>query len=233
MYVRHERNCELPEALNTGFRRATGTYLTWGSDDDRLAPTAIAELLRFLEEHPDIDFVDADYWVIDACGAVVRQVDVRPPETLAEGNCVGVCRLYRRTVYEVVGDYDPATRLAEDYDYWLRVKHRFRLAPLHKRLYYRREHADSLTGRFAFEALRVAERVKLRQGYTTPATCRLKLELIDVLEALARRERATALRRLLQAIAGQPRHLTSRAMLSVLLETLIGTRARRSLRALT
>jgi len=60
VYVRHERNCELPEALNTGFRRATGTYLTWGSDDDRLAPTAIAELLRFLEERPDIDFVYAD-----------------------------------------------------------------------------------------------------------------------------------------------------------------------------
>jgi glycosyltransferase involved in cell wall biosynthesis len=232
MYVRHERNRGLPEALNTGFRHATGAYLTWSSDDDRLAPTAIAELVGVLQERRDIDFVYADYWVIDVDGELVRQVEVGPPETLVLGNCVGICRLYRRAVYEVIGDYDPSTRLAEDYDYWLRVSRRFRMAPLHKRLAYRRDHPGSLTSRFRVDARRVAERVKLEHGCTTPAAYRRALDWLDVWEALASGDRVAALRRGLRATLRDPRHLTNRLLPSLLLEAMIGTRAREGLRTI-
>ena len=61
VYIRNVRNAGLPGALNIGFARTTGNYLTWTSDDNEYAPTAIAEMLRALRGSPEVDFVYADY----------------------------------------------------------------------------------------------------------------------------------------------------------------------------
>ena len=226
--LRHERNRGLPEALNTGFRQAHGAYLTWTGDDDRFAPDAIEEMLAFLESHPQVAFVYADYWVIDAAGTVLDEVHVEPPSALAQGNCVGYCRLHRRDVYEAIGEYDPGAALAEDYDYWLRAARRFRLAALRKTLYYRREHADSLTGRHRLAAARVAECAKRRHGWTTQAEHRRALAAIDIAEAFElhrRGERAETMRRALRAVARHPGYLANRGVLSILLQAITGRRS--------
>ena len=58
--IQHDRNRKLPAALNTGFRRSGGAYLTWTSHDNYYVPTAIAELVQFLEESTGVDFVLSD-----------------------------------------------------------------------------------------------------------------------------------------------------------------------------
>jgi len=50
----------LPRGLNIGFARTTGQYLSWTSDDNEYAPTAIEEMLRALRDSPDGEFVYAD-----------------------------------------------------------------------------------------------------------------------------------------------------------------------------
>ncbi len=54
--------------------------------------------------------------------------DLPDPAHLNEGSCVGACFLYRRRVYEEVGEYDTHLFLAEDYDYWLRISQRYPIA---------------------------------------------------------------------------------------------------------
>jgi hypothetical protein len=70
-----------------------------------------------------------------------------PPETLAYRNPVGACFLYRRGVYESVGDYAEDLFLVEDWDYWIRIAKRFRIEPMPSDLYLFRRHGGSLTQR--------------------------------------------------------------------------------------
>src|SRR3989338_3726440 len=64
-YIRNEKNQRLPRSLNIGFAAATGDYLTWTSDYNQYLPTALEEMLRFLESRPDVDFVYTDMYVLN------------------------------------------------------------------------------------------------------------------------------------------------------------------------
>jgi GT2 family glycosyltransferase len=72
---------------------------------------------------------------------------VENPKALDVDNCIGGCFLYRRQVYEAVGDFHEEAFLAEDYEYWLRVREKFRMKKLDQALYYYRTHEESLTGK--------------------------------------------------------------------------------------
>ncbi|MDQ3347027.1 MAG: glycosyltransferase family 2 protein [Acidobacteriota bacterium] len=161
-YVRHDTNRGLPAALNTGFAEASGALLTWTSDDNLYTPDAIEQMVRFLCTYPDVDFVYSDAYEIDAEGKVVGMLRVPPPEWLRVKNRVGGSFMYRRRVYEALGDYDPGAVLAEDYDYWLRVARRFTMQRLFRSLYYYRYHPRSLTASCARQQVKgQAERVRL------------------------------------------------------------------------
>lgn len=160
-YVRHEVNLGLPAALNSGFAEASGVLLTWTSDDNLYTPDAIEQMVRFLCTYPDVDFVYSDAYEIDAEGQVVGMLWVPPPEGLRVKNRVGGSFMYRRGVYQALGDYDPGAVLAEDYDYWLRVSRRFTMQRLFRVLYYYRYHPRSLTSNCARQHVTVqAERVR-------------------------------------------------------------------------
>ncbi len=152
-FFRHERNRGLAEALNTGFQNSTGAYLTWTSDDNYYAETAVEELVRFLQTHPRVDLVyaemyDFDERKVDHGWRIRRNLPVSSLEILHDlPNGIGACFLYNRKVYEAIGNYDARAFLVEDYDYWIRVSKRFRMQRLFKPLYYYRCHEESLTGR--------------------------------------------------------------------------------------
>jgi Glycosyl transferase family 2 len=164
-YFRHDKNRGLSEALNTGFRNSTGQYLTWTSDDNYFAEDAIERMVAFLQTYPEVDFVCADSVVItgNADGTILRTLRAKPPQTLRSSNGVTPCFLYKRNVYEAIGNYDASCFLAEDYDYWMRISRHFRLQRMFRLLYYYRRHADSLTDKYGKEAVaRQAGRVRQR-----------------------------------------------------------------------
>ncbi len=160
---RHEKNLGLPQALNTGFRNSTGQYLTWTSDDNYYADNAIEEMSRFLQTYPEVDFVYADSYILDESdGNPAPKVQRNAlPEDLSVRNGIGACFLYKRKVYETIGEYNPRFFLAEDYDYWIRVAQRFRMQRLFRPLYYYRFHRNSLTLRCSREVItEVTEMIK-------------------------------------------------------------------------
>jgi len=94
--LRHAVNRRLPAALNTGFAAARGELLSWTSDDNHYQPDALAELAGTLAERPDVDFVFADYAIIDDEGRTVREVVAQEPLRLLSGEATIPCFLYRR-----------------------------------------------------------------------------------------------------------------------------------------
>lgn len=161
--IRHEVNKRLPGALNTGFAAASGDLLTWTSDDNHYRPEALATLARRLQAEPAVALVYSDYALLDEGGAVTGLSVAPPPEGLITGKEGMASFLYRRSVYERVGDYAADLFLAEDYDYWLRViAAGFTLMPIHETLYEYRRHASSLTDVHRGRTFEAAEKALLR-----------------------------------------------------------------------
>lgn len=126
--VIRQANAKLPAALNTGHHAATGDLLTWISDDNRYRDTALEVMAGYLKGHPEVDFVYCAADKVTDTGELVRPLQVGPPSDLRNRNCVGACFLYRRSMWERVGEYDTALFLCEDYDYWLRVQKQGQMA---------------------------------------------------------------------------------------------------------
>jgi glycosyltransferase involved in cell wall biosynthesis len=148
--VRLDRNRKLPGALNEGFRRARGEFLTWTSDDNAYTPDAFELMLGHLREHQNAALVYCDYTVVGPNGEPCGVVSLPEPHDLPRRDTVGACFMYRRAVYEAVGDYAEDMFLVEDYEYWLRVYKRFPISHIAGAAPYKyRAHSGSLTSKRA------------------------------------------------------------------------------------
>ena len=206
--VCHPVNKKLPAALNTGFAHSSGAYLTWTSDDNYYAPTAIAEMVGFLEENPEIDFVFANQYDVDEAGKVVGEVKPGPFEKLTEWCCASGGFLYRRSVYEKLGDYDGKFHLAQDYDYWLRAYMNFRLGHLDRFLYYSRVHPGQMTIRFNTEIIEDTLAVKRKVLGTQSQESQRQLSRAHIYAAsclLEKNKRSAAARTFLRGVAFEPK----------------------------
>lgn len=143
-YLRHEENRGLPYALNTGFAKATGEYLTWTSDDNYYAKEAIQKMVSFARDKNCL-FVYCDYYTFEGNNpSTLNLIKLPKYVTFEHINCVRACFLYSKKVKELIGDFDPETELAEDYDYWIRVSKKFSMYHLDEPLYFYRIHDESL-----------------------------------------------------------------------------------------
>lgn len=176
-YMKNDPNLKLPRALNRGFSLARGDYLTWTSDDNLLAPTAIEKMVARLGKG-DCDFVYADYWLFSEQDANGLPMDIHHDKLpdrlqLERGNHIGACFMYTRKLYEQVGDYDPELFLVEDYDYFIRAARAFQFCHISEPLYYFRRDDDTLyLSRFA-------------EVKASDILVRFKNELLDENETLA------------------------------------------------
>jgi glycosyltransferase involved in cell wall biosynthesis len=147
-YLKNDPNLKLPRALNRGFAETRGDYLTWTSDDNLLARTAIEKMVARLQAG-DCEFVYADYWLFSETDAAGQPLDIHHDKLpgqlqLEQGNHIGAWFMYTRTLYEKIGEYDPDLFLVEDYDYFLRAAQHFNFCHIAEPLYYFRRDDDTL-----------------------------------------------------------------------------------------
>lgn len=138
-------NQKLPRTLNNGFSHATGDYLTWTSDDNTYKSNAIEKMVQYLDEHPNIDMVYADFDIVDLDGTFRETRRLYEPDELRFRNVVGACFLYTKKLAVKVGEYDPDLFLAEDYEYWIKAYFKGNLRHMQEVLYNYGLHDDSLS----------------------------------------------------------------------------------------
>jgi glycosyltransferase involved in cell wall biosynthesis len=126
-YIRQE-NHGLSEARNVGIRESKGSYVVFLDADDRLLPEAIESGLHALETHPDCAIAVGDHVFIAADGSHLGNSDKGGEvhwhyEALLKSNFIEMISsvLFRRSVFDEVGGFDPTIRVAEDYDLYLRI----------------------------------------------------------------------------------------------------------------
>lgn len=145
--VNNDVNLKLPASLNRGFSFAKGKYLTWTSHDNRMGETMLEEFVHYLDEHPEIGLVTANYAAFSlSTGQQLYEVSMDDPQgRLPHHNTVCYAFMYRREVLETVGGYDETLFLIEDYEYWVRIWLKYRIGKVDKVLYYTGVGDETLT----------------------------------------------------------------------------------------
>jgi len=137
-------NLKLPKSLNKGHNIAKGDLITWTSHDNILKPNFLKVLKESLLKN-NVDFVYSDYDIINCDGSLKRKHNTIKPANVLFGNVVGASFLYKKTLFDKVGEYDVNLFLVEDYDFWLRACKEHNFFHVKANLYKYRLHENSLT----------------------------------------------------------------------------------------
>jgi glycosyltransferase involved in cell wall biosynthesis len=141
----HQENQGLPAARNTALRVARGEFVAFADDDDLLPPTKLSAQARFLSEHPEIGCVlGRQEWIVED--------GIEPPELTRDpifgelGGIQLVSAMFRRTVLDELGGFDPTYRYAEDRDLFVRMRERgVEIAVLPDIVLHKRLHGSNMT----------------------------------------------------------------------------------------
>lgn len=147
--IQHEHNQGTPGALNSGFKKSTGNYLTWTSDDNFLHPEFCSRLIDTFIQNSSIHYLYCNYMVFQNT-INDRNITIKPLYTSKLDfliNFQGAAGfMWTREVYERVGDFDINLFGIEDWDYLLRIIFNdLKYQKLNETLYYYRSHTDSIT----------------------------------------------------------------------------------------
>jgi glycosyltransferase involved in cell wall biosynthesis len=133
-YLRTEKRETVYGAWNRGIAMAGGEYITNANTDDRHRNAAFEQMVKVLDESPDVALVYADVLktrtgnqTYDQCLANERLswFDWDRRLLLKNGCFIGPQPMWRRKVHAVFGDFDENLVTSGDYEYWLRISQLF------------------------------------------------------------------------------------------------------------
>jgi glycosyltransferase involved in cell wall biosynthesis len=113
------------DALNKGFRMATGDIIGWLNSDDRYEPHCFSRVSKALEMNQLVDFVYGDYLIIDETGKTLiskKEIDFDWEIMLCGLNYIAQPNVFfRRRVFNELGYLDDSLHYVMDYEFWLRA----------------------------------------------------------------------------------------------------------------
>jgi len=134
------------EAINKGFRKATGGIVAWLNSDDLFAPGAITEATAFLSENPQIGLVYGNAVSFDQNGIPLNDLKFENwgLEELVAFNII--CQpavFFRRSVLEKAGYLDENYHLLLDHELWLRMARVAKIQHIPQVWAFARHHPDA------------------------------------------------------------------------------------------
>ena len=134
---------EFAAAKNAGAAQANGTYLAFLMAKDAWNQECAASQIEVLEEHPDIALVFCHSWLQeeDALSTGYRMAPDLPDRTEQEVRNVSPEAIhsvsqviFRRTAFEDMLGFDTHIRRQDDYDMWLRISEKAKIAAVDQNL---------------------------------------------------------------------------------------------------
>lgn len=121
--VFREENGHISLATNSALEIATGEFIALLDNDDELPPHALFEVVKVLNERPELDVIYSDEDKIDAEG---NRFDPHfkadwSPDTLMGNNYISHLGVYRSSIVKSLGGFRKGYEGSQDYDLVLRV----------------------------------------------------------------------------------------------------------------
>ncbi len=146
-------NAGLSAARNTALECATGDVILFLDADDMLLPSALSSALACRAESPGVALVYGGHRRVNAVGVPIGKARFTATGEDAHadflrGNAIGMHAtvLYDCAVLRVVGGFDTNLRKCEDYDVYLRISRRHRIAHHPGIVADYRIHGDNMSG---------------------------------------------------------------------------------------
>jgi glycosyltransferase involved in cell wall biosynthesis len=155
------------DALNKGFRQATGKVWAYLCADDFYAGGALNCIVQFFEAHPSVELIYGNCLFVDDLGHPLRLKKAVPfdSEKLTVANYIWQPTVFfRPSVWEKVGTFNEDLEFAMDYEYWLRVSRKCAIKALEVHLANYRWQRNSKTVSQERSQLREAYAVARRFG---------------------------------------------------------------------
>lgn len=176
--VIRQENSGIATARNRASEVARGELLAIMDADDICLPERLGRQVSCMTARPHLALIGAGYEEIDSSGDPTgwRMVPPARDEEIKNGLTRGCpiaqpTVMMRRDAFFAVGGYRAGFSQAEDYDLWLRLAERYRLANLPEPLVRYRVHADSSSQRSVHDqvvgvlAARACARFRRARGY--------------------------------------------------------------------
>jgi glycosyltransferase involved in cell wall biosynthesis len=113
------------DAINKGFRRATGDWMMWLNSDDSLRPGALKKVREFIEQRPKADVVYGEciFMAEDGTGQVWKKQHRFSPGVLVFSGCYipSTSCFYHRRVFQKGVWLDPSFKVCMDFDFYVRL----------------------------------------------------------------------------------------------------------------
>ena len=147
--VYRSQNGHISEASNSALEIASGEYIALLDHDDLLAPHALFEVVKLLNQHPEADFIYTDEDKVDEQN--VHQDPFFKPDWCPDSFLARMytCHLgvYRRSLVTEVGNFRVGFEGSQDYDLVLRVTEKTdKIFHIPNVLYHWRIHSESTAG---------------------------------------------------------------------------------------
>jgi len=120
-----ERDAGQSDALNKGFRRATGELVGWQNSDDIYLPGTFREVAEMFVAHPACDIMFANRLDVDEADNVIGESRFTPFSVVGhwyDGMALSnQSTFWRRDLFSKIGMIDASYHLAMDYEFFLRA----------------------------------------------------------------------------------------------------------------
>lgn len=143
-----EKDHGMYDAINKGFRRATGDILAYINTDDRYFPWTLEVVDRFFRENEEVDFVYGDTLVQCIPENLYKLHLFVPVPVDWLRSCLLIAQptvFFRRRCFEEVGPFGKDVQLLGDCEYWLRLLEKgFKARKIHEVLAIEINHESTL-----------------------------------------------------------------------------------------
>jgi len=178
------------DAIYRGFEQTIGDVLGWLNADDALAPGALRTVAEFFAANPEIAVVYGDAQYIDGNGSLIGPCAHIEPFNLNRLRhysdfIVQPAAFFRRSAYESVGGLDTRLHYGMDYDLWLKLAERFKVAYFPTLLANYRWLTNNKTATGGVRRLDEITELLARHGLAQPAYIRLERVNLQLRSSLA------------------------------------------------
>lgn len=155
------------DAINKGFRQASGEWRMWLNADDYLLPGALSTLAR-LEGLGSRDIIYGDYEFVDEEKRLLRkkpEFDFDPDMLLFYGCYIpSTATFFHRRIFEAGHELDPSFKVCMDFEWFLKLSHEgFRFYHVAREMAAFRWHHTNASSRL--KSVRLNERLSLQRKY--------------------------------------------------------------------
>ena len=140
------------DALNKGFRMATGDIIGWLNSDDRYRPGCFQAVIDAFEKNPDVDVLYGDYiWISESGGIMQIRREIEFSRFILSYHRAlyipSTTTFFRRCIFDAGNFIDAQYHYAMDYEYFLRLADKgYRFKHIPSLLADFRWHPNSKTG---------------------------------------------------------------------------------------